>query len=314
MYSPDIIYKYTIGMADLLNKDIPDNRIIGIPGGKTYTETRPPTTKLITHGGEAAKGYKDVVKVVMANSEIATQTGFLPSQFKACLRFSSECRQQKAILLLHAVGSGKTITSLCMTFNTNPTIHTTIITIRGLQTSFRDEYNNMMNIYHSKELVDSKFNEMRCVFYDEFANKLLNLSNLSSEEREKEVALHYTNKLLIFDEAHKLLAILAKDNTGATERMLKFILSRCVKAVFMTATPLQRDWSDFGKLMKLIAQTNDPNILSQVKVWNERVFKKTFWFPDDIDPGWRIKNNLYTVFFVKLIQLSEFVLNYKMGI
>lgn len=314
MYSPDIIYKYMIGMAGLLNKDIPDNRIIGIPGGNTYTETRLPATKLITHGGEAAKGYKDLVKDVIANADIASVTGFLPSQFKACLRFSSECRQQKAILLLHAVGSGKTITSLCMSFNTNPTIHTTVITIRGLETSFRDEYKNMTDIYHSKPLIDSKFNQMRCVFYDEFASKLLNLSTLSLEEREKQVALHYTNRLLIFDEAHKLLAILEKDNTGASERMLKFILSRCVKAIFMTATPLQRDWSDFGKLMKLIAQTNDPNILSQVKVWNERVFKKTFWFPDDIDPHWKIKNNVYTVFFVKLIQLSELLLNYKMGI
>jgi hypothetical protein len=314
MYSPDIIYKYIIDMAGLLNNDIPDNRIIGIPGGNTYTETRLPATNLITHGGEAARDYKDVVKVVIPNAQIASVTGFLPSQFKACLRFSSECRQQKAILLLHAVGSGKTITSLCMSFNTNPTIHTTVITIRGLETSFRDEYKNMTDIYHSEPLIDSKFNQMRCVFYDEFASKLLNLSTLSLEEREKQVALHYTNRLLIFDEAHKLLAILEKDNTGASERMLKFILSRCVKAIFMTATPLQRDWSDFGKLMKLIAQTNDPNILSQVKVWNERVFKKTFWFPDDIDPHWKIKNNVYTVFFVKLIQLSELLVNYKMSI
>ena len=114
MYSPDIIYKYMIGMAELLNKDIPENRIIGIPGGNTYTETRPPATKLITHGGQAAQAYKDLVKDVIANLDIASVTGFLPSQFKACLRFSSECRQQKAILLLHAVGSGKTITSLCM--------------------------------------------------------------------------------------------------------------------------------------------------------------------------------------------------------
>ena len=295
--------------------ETPYSRVIGVPGGITYDESEPVKTTLsninIRTGANSYSEYSNQPPNIQNNN--IHETGFMPSQYKACARISSRCRSQKALFLLHAVGSGKTITSLCMAFNTNPSIQTTIITIRGLETVFRDEHKNLLAIY-DKQLVDSKFNEMHCVFYDELASKLLSLALLSVEEREKEILKHYKNKFLIFDEAHKILAILAKDPTGASERMLKFIFSSCVKVIFMSATPLQRDWSDFGKLMKLIAQINDPDILTQIRVWDERVFKKNFWFPHDLDANWKNKDNLYTVLFIKLVEWSDFLVVYKQNI
>ena len=293
----------------------PEDRIIGIPGSGSCSDTPVSNTVLVdspnNSGLSESQKYSELTQAqVLTDDKILDTTGYMPAQYKACQRISSRCRAQKALFLLHAVGSGKTITSLCMAFNFHPSIQTTVITIRGLQTAFRDEYNNLVAVY-KKEPVEKKFKEMRCVFYDEFASKLLSLSVMSEEERAKAVAAQYTNRVLLFDEAHKLLGILAKDRSGASERMIKYIFAKAYKVIIMTATPLQRDWSDFGKLLKLVGQANDPAILGQIRVWDERLFKKSFWFPDDVDKSWRLKDAVYTAVLIRLTEWVDVVAKHK---
>lgn len=299
-----------------------ETRIVGLPAQmgprvyeKAYVEQalqdQPPEAGL-----QESEKYVELAQPDdIPEDAIKTETGFMPAQYKACKRISSQCRKQKAIFLLHAVGSGKTITSLCMAFNMHPSIETTVITINGLQTAFLEEYTKLdsSGIYTRADL-DKKFSEMRCIFYDEFATQLFALSLMSEEARLREIKKYFKNRFLILDEAHKLLPILAKDSTGATERMLKLVLSSAAKVVLMTATPLQRDWSDFGKLMKLLGQINSPGSYGKIRVWDESTFKKTFWFPDDISPSWRNVDNVYTLLFIKLVDWSDLVFNLKLGL
>jgi hypothetical protein len=235
-----------------------------------------------------------------------TSQGYQHSQYSACKRFVSDCRHQKAILLLHAVGSGKTITSLCMTFNLHPSIETTVLTIRGLESAFNDEISKMNDFYTSAES-ESRFKNMRVVFYDELAASLLAMSAMRPQDLSKAILRLYNNKFLIIDEAHKLLHILKNDSSGRSEKMLNYIFSACAKIAFLTATPVQSDWSDFGKLMKMIIKANEPTRLTSLRVYNEIAYKKEFWFPNDSSglapvikkPWWWLTNMGYTLIFVK---------------
>jgi len=239
---------------------------------------------------------------------ISDITGYEDSQYYACSRIVSSCRTQKGLLLLHAVGSGKTLTSLCIAFNLHPSIHTTVITIRGLQTAFLEEFPKMKRFY-GEESAAAKFNNMRCVFYEEFNADLQALTTLNANNRMKHIQNRYLNRLIIVDEAHKLLGLIAKDKTGGIERMMRYVFSNCAKVIFLTATPLQKGWNDLGVLVKLLARASEPKIFNTIRTSNEKEFKMNFFFPQDEDPDWKMKDNAYAVLFVKLPKFLDILKN-----
>lgn len=290
--------------------DLPNNtRVVGPSRHKAFTHTAThlmdinpdPSYELLLAANAARLESADFY----ADRAFSDTQGFHDSQFKACKRFMSDCRHQKAIFLMHAVGSGKTITSLCMVFNLDPSIQTTVLTIRGLESAFNDEIDNLNAIYTPAE-VTQRINDMRVIFYDEFAARLLGLAEMTAEDRAAAAIDLFENKMLIIDEAHKLLKILNNDTTGRSEKMMLYVFSRCAKVVFLTATPIQRDWSDFARLLKIISLVNDPSKLTTLRAYDEVSFKKDFWFPKSkgVVPWWA-GDSLYTLFFVKIDSWSK---------
>jgi hypothetical protein len=242
--------------------------------------------------------------------------GYALSQYLACKRLVASCTNQKSILFFHAVGSGKSLTSLCVAFNVPGDKKFSLITIDGLETAFSDEYDKMKEWYGQEKadaVLDVQTNDgltsfaFKRLFYEDLFSKMLDL-NINNSKYTEFINDHFTNKVLILDEAHKILQLLNRDRTGKFEQNMLYCFRQCYKVVFLTATPIQKDWSDFGKLIKIIAKLNNPRVLNTFRSFDERAFKKEFWF------GWdksSQKMDFYkTVLFQESLKLHEWV-SYK---
>jgi len=239
--------------------------------------------------------------------------GYALSQYLACKRMVASCTNQKSILFFHAVGSGKSLTSLCVAFNVPDDKKFSLITIDGLETAFVDEYDKMTKWYGQKKadaVLDVQINagrssfEFKRLFYEDLYSKMLDL-NINNPKYTEFINDHFTNKVLILDEAHKILQLLNRDRTGKFEQNMLYCFRQCYKVVFMTATPIQKDWSDFGKLIKIIAKLNNPRVLNTFRSFDERAFKKEFWF------GWDKSSQKWdfykTLIFQESLKLHEWV-------
>jgi hypothetical protein len=240
--------------------------------------------------------------------------GYELSQFLACERMASSCTNQKSMLMLHAVGSGKSLTSLCVAFNVPEDKKISIITINGLETAFSGEYGTIASFYGEEKTnavlgvtvaPDGKkqFDFVR-LFYEDLFAKLIGL-DLKDPNTVAFVEKHFKDKVLIIDEAHKILQFLNRDRTGSFEANMFRCFNMCHKVIFLTATPIQKDWSDFGKMIKIIAKLNDPTKFNTFRCYNERAFKKEFWF--GFDESARKKDLYINLFFHEWYKMKDYI-------
>lgn len=249
------------------------------PGSVSYTLVKKKQTSTYT---KAATADKEVRKQARYQRGFRAITGLDKGQYLACERLMSSCRGQESILLLHAVGSGKTMTSLCMAANLDPSIKTTVITIKGLETSFTIDIDDLKNKY--KTYPDQRIQDIQDTIkyrsYEELFSDLFEMSIQTDKQTNPHFKEFYENRFLIFDEAHKLLRLLERDATGGVEKSMHFLLRNATRVVIMTATPLQKDWSDFGRMMKLVAY-KDKNPFALMTVQTEMAYRRNFWLQQD---------------------------------
>ncbi len=178
----------------------------------------------------------------------------LPHQQRIIKRMAQKCRGQHGMVLIHSMGSGKTISAVGIWLNfPRPMLNGqrvskrfVIMTPPGLDTAFRKD---MMDMGISASQLNDWENkgELKFISYDEVLT--MNLSSVLSDA------------FVIADEAHNLVAML---KTWAlqqkTEKYVGLIdaFESAFKVVLLSGTPLQKDWSDLTILTSLAAGYRSP--------------------------------------------------------
>lgn len=83
-------------------------------------------------------------------------------------------------------------------------------------------------------------------------SKLLQRNDKNTEEKILQMARKYSNRLIIVDEAHKLL----QKEVYAYAKLFFENLKNC-KVIFMSATPIKNDIKEFGKLLEMLLGKED---------------------------------------------------------
>jgi hypothetical protein len=201
-------------------------------------------------------GNTDYQTADQANIESSDFDWFRKAQAQSCERIVSSCRGQKSFLLLHAVGSGKSRTALCVAMNTHPSLPIVCLVIKGLETAFLDE---LVKDYLNEDIRKSLERRMKFVTYDELDQmaRKLRMNPYNTEHQQI-----FKNAIVLADEAHRLYPILegtpSKADPIPYEREVIEILMESFKVIMMTATPIQKSWADFGRLINLMINLNNP--------------------------------------------------------
>lgn len=221
------------------------------------------------------RNYTSTGQRNIATDELAW---FRPQQAASCERIVSTCRGQKAFLLLHAVGSGKSRTALCVAMNTHPSIPITCLVIAGLETAFLDE---LKKDFFPEEIRKSLERRIRFVSFQQLETLAITLrvamsnkpadadTSQSAQLKRQQLQMikseyerYFKNSIVLCDEAHRLYPIMEKSPGGGDDmtyqKELKIILAGGIKVIFMTATPIQKGWDQFGRLVNLMITLNNP--------------------------------------------------------
>ena len=233
----------------------------------------------------------------------ATVGWYRPKQELACDRVVSACRGQKGFLLLHAVGSGKSRTSFCIATNTSSTIPITIITPPGLQSAFTEELGKA-DKYFGPDIVESLKRRITYLEYPQLESYLDLLNKEPLAGTEGRVATDFRklsqawgaflqNRIIIADEAHRLFPLMKRYDTE-----MKYVFNRNVKVILLTATPIQTDWADLGKMLNILISINKSPVksttLSPLVSVNDEQFRAQFYHPTTLS---KIASSLYAVTF-----------------
>ena len=223
-------------------------------------------------------------------------------------RFNQYC-SEKSILLLHGVGSGKTITSLTMALNKfdwgiereNPGEAKKIVIIApsGIFGNFLEDGENNIPTFKIRD--KNKPDGSKYEFYTrcEYQGRPITLcgykySTLGTmmggkPDDPKSLTEQFKNTVVIFDEAHRLFRPI-KALSGVTDyethrtvpsnmmnRMLKIELLKSVKYfIVMTGTPYSLGLKDFFDMVRFIECSNSGNYVSCEYASN---FKPTRYAP-----------------------------------
>jgi hypothetical protein len=150
-------------------------------------------------------------------------------QADAVQRFANRCNQQRGHLVVHSMGSGKTLIGLAYLANFSSSIKKVVIVPAGIDAAWK------------KDMVDFWFTpDFQChvdfITYDELNSaSALKLQDL------------FTDAVVTADEAHILVKTLRGPNRANVRRALldvKHIL-------LLTGTPVQSGWGDLGVLINV---------------------------------------------------------------
>ena len=172
-----------------------------------------------------------------------------PYQLGAVDRFAKRCRGQKGEILVHSMGSGKTLTSLYLLRNLDKTKEWLIVLPKGLDSEWSTELDGFLGE------VQSKIQKERIEFLD--YKKIGEM--LYGEEGRKELINQFKGKYVVCDEAHRLLALLRSQVRQTTEdedirfRPLDEAFKSAERIILMTGTPMQTSWGDVSLLLNLVA-------------------------------------------------------------
>ena len=204
-------------------------------------------------------------------------------QESAVRRFTS-CIDVWGILLLHKVGTGKTITSLLIALNTykkkqiassidNP-LEIIIIAPIGIYDGFIDDLTKYILFFRDYDeqgdlRSDIKTNggENKVFKFFDVYFKLINYNfdKLIYDLNKKKVPI-YDNKIIIIDEAHRLLTNDIYNSTEAAGAMKKHSLiedilfkdsiSKALRVITMSGTPMQQSPADLCKFGNFLTKSN----------------------------------------------------------
>ena len=228
----------------------------------------------------------------------------------------------KGIMLMHSVGSGKTLTSLTMAINSfdwsleNRAAKTILIVApSGIFQNFVDELNynipiccgNVTNDGNRKRAMLKINNELQPMYlesmkYSDFTryfNVKLDMAKVSRV---------FENKVIIFDECHRLFRQVQTEPAENKSLLQLFIdnryLENCIRFIAMTGTPYNLSSSD----MILMAQFVE--LSASEKTYEDSVYKITD-FKNDIAPNREnrclIQSILFGSIFLILNTVPDFI-------
>lgn len=131
-------------------------------------------------------------------------------------------KNQKALIVFHGLGSGKTLTSIACA-EEYPNIQKIVITPASLTENYKKE----LKKFNVKE------NQYKIYSYDKFAD--LNNEDICED------------KIVILDEAHRL-----SDPSGSIARTILSRIKMSYKIIFLTATPFVNHPADISSIMNVI--------------------------------------------------------------
>ena len=166
-------------------------------------------------------------------------------QIDAVERFAVRCRHQKGEILVHSMGSGKTFTSLYLLQNFRKDKHWIIVTPKGLEGEWKNEFKTFFGVDHDPKKVEfTNYKEIYSMMYSD-GHALIKL---------------FEDKYVVCDEAHKLLRLLRSQPQQSEEdedignvRPLDRAFAAAYKIILVTGTPLQTNWGDLSLLVNLVA-------------------------------------------------------------
>jgi len=177
----------------------------------------------------------------------------------AIRRFTQYCSNPTrwGVLLFHKVGTGKTMVSLLIALHSItdlslPENNTQIVIVAptGLYKNFTDDLCKMEN-------------------HRQYINKLISypINDLVADVMNKNIRIDFTNKIVIIDEAHRLLLKNIADSLEAgaitsfhpmiQDIYFKNKIAAAQRCIIMTGTPIQKDLSDVCKLLNFVSKTNE---------------------------------------------------------
>ena len=200
-------------------------------------------------------------------------------------RFVQYCGDQKGILLMHSVGTGKTLTSLSMALNSfswndsDEGKRTILLVIpSALFGNFKKELQtkipnistvNQTDEYTADELlggkiksddllgkIKAKYNGKDFIMigykYGNFSEYLTNQSNPKDNIKKL-----FKDKIVIFDESHRLFRLLGTLGLDLVDFFIQYkFLNDCKRFILMTGTPYSKNLKDTVKMLQLIDCTN----------------------------------------------------------
>jgi hypothetical protein len=177
------------------------------------------------------------------------------------------------LLLLHKVGTGKTITSLLIALNdlisdeSIQLIEIICVAPVGLFGNFNEDYLKITcdNITDCDKSFKTK--QVKLIDYD--YDTLIN--DVNSKNIRNEITTNLTNRIIIFDEAHRLLTKVIYNSIEANNAMEKHSLLEdtyfintvytAKHAILLTGTPLQKTSADLCMFSNFLTRTTNFDIV-----------------------------------------------------
>lgn len=198
---------------------------------------------------------------------------YMPHQQDAIKRFTQKCKgkDKHGILLIHSMGSGKTLTSLGMALNlNNPKLDRrkwVIITPPGLDSAFRGDMND---IGISDEQIEQWLEPWKYPLGNKIKKneknwevkasllKFWNFDQIKNFNEEQLETFYDSLKdsTVICDEAHNLCNILktfVKQDKKLNYTKILDSFDAAFKVILLSGTPLQQEWSDLTMLTSICA-------------------------------------------------------------
>jgi hypothetical protein len=200
-----------------------------------------------------------------APAALATVEKPRPRQELAIRRFSQYCRDTWGNILFHKVGTGKTLTSLLIAFNSftkeeleaPPPLDKKIYIVAPTSAIFQNFTKDLNDYLPNWKKYESKF-----VDY--------NYPMLINDINRKKIRYDVSGSIFIFDEAHRLLGREIFNSAEAGSSVQKhpllediFFINTIYKAkkcIVMTGTPIQVDIADICRFLNFVSKSNRFNV------------------------------------------------------
>lgn len=214
---------------------------------------------------------------------------YLPHQVSLIERMCKKCREQKGILLVHSMGSGKTLSALGIALNFEyKKKGILILTPPGLDVPFKAD---MADINITKEEQKQMEKDKKLLFYN--YNQLTGkekIGNKSNLDIIKQISDDMKDKIIIVDEAHNLVNIIKKFNNENKQNFNTLLLDgfdSSFKNILLSGTPIQKGFDDLTLLASICAGYENKNTKSPFYPTHQsRIIQK---YPNDFTVNLKIK-------------------------
>ena len=204
----------------------------------------------------------------------------LDGRQESAVRRFTECQKAWGILLLHKVGTGKTITSLLIAMNTfrrkkpypctiEKPYEIVVIAPVGIYNGFVNDLTNVILFNDGNIVKNSPKSPEDSVykFFDIYV-KLINydFDKLIADMNRKK-NFNYENKIVIIDEAHRLLtndifnsieaAGAMKKHSLIDDIIFREVISKSLRIITMSGTPMQQSPADLCKFGNFLTKSNE---------------------------------------------------------